>query len=297
MFDTHCHLNFSRFVSKGKSTVDEVINAAQEVGVTHIVIPGTDVDTSQKAIEIAQKYEHIYAAVGIHPHHVYEQVAEIDSASRQPHMTREITPRIGAPRLEPPISALEDLLTHIKVVAVGEIGMDRHEYESTKYENYQVSERFLTAQKELLRMQIQLGLTHNKSIIFHNREAKQDLLPILHELWDEKLRRRAVFHCCEPDPALLQFAKEHGMYIGVDGDITYTPEKQAFMTQVPLEMLVLETDAPFLLPEPLRTEKKFPNKPENIPLIAEAVAKYMGVGIDEVKRVTFENSKKLFNVE
>ncbi len=275
MFDTHCHLNFKAF----KKTLPEVITRAHEFGVTHIVIPGTDVKTSQRAVEIASENENIYAAVGIHPHHVYELL--------NPQTTHSV---------DGDLKEVEDLLANPKVVAVGEIGLDRHVYEATKYESYNIDERFMELQKELFRKQVMLAISHDKSLILHNREAKHDLLPILREIWDSKLEGRAVFHCCEPDEELLEFAKDHKMFIGVDGDITYREDKQTFVKQIPLEMLVLETDSPFLLPEPLRTEKKYPNTAANIPLIAEFIAKIVHMSQDKLGDITAENGKKLFGL-
>lgn len=275
MFDTHCHLNFSRF----KDRVDEVIRQAQKERVNLILIPGTDITTSKKAVEIASQYPEVYAAVGIHPHHTYEFTVHDSSFT-----------------VHTEIKQLEEMLAHPKVVAVGEIGMDRHPYKTTKYENYTVHDDFLTLQKELFRQQLMLATKHQKSVIFHNREAKDDLLPLLHSLWDDTLRGKSVFHCCEPDPEILSFAKEHGMFIGVDGDVTYTPEKQEFIKTVPLDMLVLETDAPFLLPDPLRSEKKFPNEPKNLKLICEYAAGLLGLSPDKLASITTENSKRLFRL-
>ena len=116
-------------------------------------------------------------------------------------------------------------------------------------------------------------------------------MEILREMWDKKLERRTVFHCCEPDETLLEFTKDHKMFIGVDGDITYYEDKQQFIKEIPLDMLVLETDSPFLSPT-----KQFPNEPKNIPLIAEFVAKLKGISVDEVAKVTTENARKLFKI-
>lgn len=274
MFDTHCHLNFKAF----KKNLPEVIDRAKEAGVKYIVIPGTDVKTSKNAVEIAQNHENLYAAVGIHPHHVYKLMTS-DQLST-----------------ENDLKEIEVLLSQPKVVALGEIGIDRHEYENTKYETYSVDERFIELQKELFTKQINLALKHNKSIIFHNREAKADVLKILDDKWNKKLEYRTVFHCCEPDEELLEFAIDHKMFIGVDGDITYYTEKQEFIKKVPLDMLVLETDSPFLLPEPLRSQKKYPNGPQNMPLIAEFIAKLMDISTQELEKQITENAKKLFHL-
>jgi len=299
MFDTHCHLNFKSF----KKNLPEIISNAQTVGVTHIVIPGTDVQSSQSAIEIASKHEGLYAAVGIHPHHVYEfchperlvegsvsQLADRDSSTE---FTLSGIEGLG---MTDQITEIAKLLTEPKVMAVGEIGMDRHVYEKTKYADYSVNEEFITLQKELFVKQVELAIKHKKSLIIHNREAKNDLLPALTKSWDKALEGKTVFHCCEPDEELLAYAKAHKMFIGVDGDITYRKDKQDFIKSVPIEMLVVETDAPFLLPEPLRTEKKYPNNPSNIPLILAYIAGIINIDTEELGEITSENAKRLFDI-
>ncbi len=145
-----------------------------------------------------------------------------------------------------------------------------------------------------MRRQITLALLHNKRLILHNRQAKADLLAVLDSVWDRKLEGRTVLHCCEPDLELLDFAKEHKIYIGVDGDITYDSAKADFIVSVPLNILVLETDSPYLLPEPLRSQKKFPNTPVNLELIAQKVADVQHISVDEVKKITTNNAMALF---
>ncbi|MEK7109807.1 MAG: TatD family hydrolase [Patescibacteria group bacterium] len=283
-FDTHCHLNFEAFNGRIERAIDE----AKKVGVNQIVIPGTDFETSKKAVEIAEKYEGIYAAVGIHPHHVYEIYKK--ARDRKFFDGKQQT----AKNLIPSLSIL---LSSPKVVAIGEVGIDRHIYQKTKYPNYQIEEEFVKLQKIILKEQILLSIKYDKSLVLHNREAKADMFEVLNKIWDKKLEGRSVFHCCEPDPELLEFAKKHRMFIGIDGDITYYKEKQEFIKTVPLEMLVLETDSPFLNPEPHRKkEGGVKNEPKNIPLIAEFVAKLKGISVDEVAEITTENACVLFKV-
>lgn len=274
LIDTHCHLNFSRF----KKNVDEVVDRAQKAGVGQIVIPGTDVPTSQKAVTIASSFKNTYAAVGIHPHHVFEMM------ERNVSDTNNI------------MSEIEKLLRHKRVVAIGEVGMDKHIYKETKYARYMIDDQFITKQADIFRQQIELAIRYKKSLIVHNREAKEDVTGILRELWDPFLEGRTVFHCCEPDDELLTFAKKHKIYLGVDGDITYWKEKLEFIKTVPLDMLVLETDSPFLLPEPLRTKKMFPNEPKNISLIAHTVAQAKGIDPKMVEDQTTKNAKQLFSL-
>ncbi|MFA9288302.1 MAG: TatD family hydrolase [Weeksellaceae bacterium] len=274
MFDTHCHLNFKAF----KKNLPDVITRAREAGVSHILMPGTDVKTSRKAIEIAEAYDNMFVAVGIHPHHVFDLLKRDD-----------IT-------IETELTLIEELVNHPKVVAIGEIGIDRHVYEETKYQEYAVSPEFISLQTELFTRQIQLAKKHKKSLIVHNREAKADVLSILTQEWDLGLEHRSVLHCCEPEKELLDYIKEHKMFIGVDGDLTYSPEKQAFYADVPLELIVVETDSPFLLPEPLKSQRLYPNEPKNIPLVIAKLAEVQGRTSEEVAATTFQNAKRLFNL-
>jgi len=275
MFDTHCHLNFKRFQGQEK----EIIEQARSVGINGIIVPGTDVKSSFKALELAKLYSGVYAAVGIHPHHAQEIYLKSDN-----------------PNTINPLKEIETLLEHEKVVAIGEVGLDRHVYKNTKYKNYEVTNDFIKSQRELLISQIHLALEYKKSIIFHNWEAKNDLIPLLHAHWDTLLEYRAVFHCCEPDEELLQFAKTHHIFIGVDGDVTYDIKKKEFIKHIPLDMLVLETDSPYLLPEPLRSQKKYPNTPSNITLIAEYIADELHISKAEIAEITTQNARKLFNL-
>jgi len=282
MFDTHCHLNFKRF----KKNLDDVISRAKESGITEIVIPGTDVKSSKKAVEIAGQYNWMYAAVGIHPHHAFKIMKH-----------EVINNKLETQNMQHILGEIETLLSDPKVVAVGEIGMDKHVYENTKYEEYSVDERFLDIQKELFRKQIELAIQHRKSLIIHNREATDELIEILNTHWSSKLERRSVLHCCEADIRLLEIAKAHHMFIGVDGDVTYDTAKQDFIKEVPIEMLVIETDSPFLLPEPLRSERKYPNEPAHIHYIVEQVARIKGVSREEIIERTCENGKMLFTLD
>ncbi len=275
--DTHCHLNFKRF----KNTLDEVVASTNGKGVGICIVPGTDILLSQKAVEIASKYEGIYAAVGIHPHHTIEKLKIKNQNSNT---------------LEMEIQELEKLIIHPKVVAVGEIGLDKHIYEDTKYPNYQISDEFMDAQKKYFLAQLHLAQKYKKALIIHNREMKKDLMEILDTKWTEEMRYRTVFHCCEPDDELLGYAIAHNIYIGVDGDVTYGGEKAEFIKKIPLESLVLETDSPFLLPEPLKTQKLYPNTPANIPLIAQYIAEKKGVSLEEIAEATTQNARRLFNV-
>jgi TatD DNase family protein len=273
LIDTHCHLNFKAF----DENLDEVISRAKEVEVESIVVPGTDIETSEKAIKITQKYDGIYAAVGIHPHHVFKIYQSSIPFSCKQNNEKSLLEKVSS------------LLKQKKVVAVGEVGIDRHIYQKTKYKDYQVNEEFIKLQKEFFLEQAKLAYENKKTLIIHNREAKKDLLDIL-TANSYLLSGNLVFHCCQPDDELLEFAKKNHIFIGVDGDVLYWRKKQEFVKKIPLELLVLETDAPFLSPT-----RQFPNEPKNLLMTAEFIAKLKQVSVEKIKETTTKNAQKLLS--
>lgn len=281
MIDTHCHLNFKAF----NNQANEIILRAKEVGVDHFVVPGTDIETSKKAVELAEKQQEIYAAVGIHPHHIYQ------------YQKLNIKDQNYILNIKKDLQRIEDLLKYEKVVAVGEVGIDKYFYRDTKYSKYVINPDFVELQKTAFIEQIKLAIKYKKSLIIHNREAVGETLQIMGDSSIlNPLAGHIVLHCCEANQDLLDFALAHQIYIGVDGDVTYRKSKQEFIKRVPLELLVLETDSPFLLPEPLRSEKKYPNEPKNTLLIAGKIAEIKNTTVQYVGNITTNNAKKLFSL-
>ena len=271
LIDTHCHLNFKVF--RGREEV--MINRAQAVGVKLFIVPGADPKTSQQAVMLAQKYPSVYAAVGVHPHH----------AVQHPGGVSEL------------LDNLKTLILKPKVVAVGEIGIDLYQYEQTKYLDYKITPEFVKAQEQLFVTQIKLALEFNKTLILHNRQAVEVLLPLLENNWDQKLKNRTVFHCCEADERLLDFAIKHHIYIGVDGDLSWSKKKQRFIKQVPLEKLVLETDSPYLTPLSARKEgEPNLNEPKNVILICDLLAAFKEINSNNVATQTTNNAVSLFGL-
>lgn len=283
LIDTHCHLNFKAF----KNREEVVIKRAKEVNVGALIVPGTDEKTSIQAVSLAKKYPSVYAAVGIHPHHTSVQT-HIGNASEG-------------------IISLKKILLNKRIVAIGEVGLDLYQYEQTKYSNYKVTPQFIKAQQELFVRQINLSLEFNKALILHNRQAVELILPILAKNWDKKLENRTVFHCCEADERLLDFAIKHHVYIGVDGDLSWSRKKQRFIDKIPLNHLVLETDSPYLKPKLNNNwpkETKYPNtlikeeynEPKNIAIICNLVAFFKKKSVQEVEKQTTTNAQQLFNL-
>jgi len=262
LIDTHCHLNFKAF--KGKA--DPVIERARKAGVKKVIVPGARLDTSKKAVELARKYKEIYAAVGIHPIHARRV------KNQMPNLKNK----------------LKKLAENKKVVAIGECGLDYFRIENSKL-------KIKKKQKLLFKMQIELAQELDLPLIIHNRNAGDDLISILKPYAIcHKPRLRAVFHCFSGNFTLLAWALEHNFYIGIDGNITYSKHVKKVVKRTPLERLLIETDSPYLMPEPLRSTKKFPNEPKNVKIVAEKIAEIKGDSFLRIAKQTTENAEELF---
>lgn len=299
LVDTHAHLNFKVF----KNRVDEVLSRAQLAGVEGCLVVGAHLKNSKLAVKLAQTHDGVWASVGIHPHHVLEYLLK---AQTQVKMTGESLPELLDLVLDQVGDEFEELVTQAKVVAIGEAGLDLFEYQQIKYADKVDQELYLVWQKAFLRRQLVVAAAHNKAVILHNRQSIDDLLKFFADHPELIFPQKMVLHCCEPDWRLLQFAKDHQLFIGVDGDVTYDQVKQDFIKQVPLEMLVLETDCPFMTPEPDRSmfkQKKDQLKyservcePRHIAAVAEFIAKLKNIAASEVVRATTANATQLFSL-
>lgn len=257
LFDTHCHLYSKRLASQ----LDNIINSNSIV--KYFVIPGINLTTSLKAIEIAQNYKNVFVAVGLHPQDINAN-------------------------WESELIELKKLINYPQVIAVGEVGLDN----SDSLNSYQS----LTLQQQVLSLQIKIATNSQKSLILHSRDTSKELTYTLDQNWNSNLCYRTVLHCCEPDFNLLNFALKKQIFIGVDGDVTYYLEKQQFIKSVPIDMLVIETDAPYLLPEPLKSQKLYPNKPENLIYTITKIAEIYNIEIESISKITTHNALKLFNL-
>lgn len=280
MIDVHCHLNFHAF----EKDFDEVIKRAREKGVTNIINVGTKIDSSQKAVELAQKYKDLYAIVGIHPHH-----ADKKDLSEETKGTKEIKETD-----EDWIKELERLAKQPKVVAIGEIGLDYFSYKSNGIVDPKL-------QKQLFEMQIDLAHRVNLPLQIHGRHAGKDIIEILKS--NKNILKRdypGMFHCFAGDMNILKEALSLGFCIGFDGNITYpglAPLETVSLTELakatPLDRIVTETDSPFLSPIPHRGSR---NEPSHVILVGEYLAKIKGMSFEEMDRETTDNAKRLFNI-
>jgi TatD DNase family protein len=258
--DTHCHLYFDLFIEDR----EEVITRAWEKGVKKILLPGIDLTTSHQAVEFADQHANLFTAVGVHPN---------DGASWNEHTLNE----------------LSELCRHPKVVAIGEIGLDYYRQHTTP-----------ELQQEILHAQLELAGQSGKPVILHNRQSTDDLIQILSE-WVSDLNsahhpmadRPGVVHSFQGDLAEANRLIEMKFLLGISGPITYKNSKslQNVIREIPLEYLLLETDAPFLSPHPHRGER---NEPAYIPLIGEMLAKIKEKPLAEIAEQTENNAKTLF---
>lgn len=285
MFDTHTHLQFKAFQGK----TNEVITSAKNAGVKKMVIVGTDLETSKNAVTLAQKHDGLYASVGLHPHHVFAYCHPGFNLGSSNSSLREAC--------DEAILNLESLISNPKVIAIGETGLDRHIYQKTHYQDYEISEEFMNLQKQFFIAQIKLAAKHKKSLIIHNRKATDELLEILTQNWNPYLEGHSVFHCVEPDKKILDFALRHKVFIGIDGDITYDKDKQKFIKMVPLENLVLETDSPYFLPKTKELKAALLNEPKNLAIIAEQIALLKQVTLEKLVDTTTTNSYLLYRLK
>jgi len=260
--DTHCHLNFKVFSQDWR----QVANQAVSAGVEKMIVVGADMESSIKAVKLAEKHPNLWAAIGIHPHHVQSNID---------------------------LEKLEKLAKSKKVAAIGECGLDYHVYEKSRYENLEITPKIKIAQKRLFGQQIQLAKKMNLPIIIHNREAGEDTLDVLrHFSTDDGYYPLGVFHCISGGKKLLKKILEAGFFIGVDGNIVYSQEVQIMAAESPLEKIVLETDAPYLSAD--RSGDR--NTPETVKIVAQYLAKLKNIPIKKVEQQTALNAHQLFKL-
>ncbi|WP_106495619.1 TatD family hydrolase [Lentibacillus sp. Marseille-P4043] len=253
LFDTHVHLNAEQFTEDR----DEVIKRAYETGVKYMVVVGFDRETIPLAIEIAEQHQNIYAAVGWHP------VDAIDMTDEE-------------------LNWIEELSSHPKVVAIGEMGLDYHWDKSPK-----------DVQKDVFRKQIRLAKKVNMPIIIHNREATEDIIEILQE--EDAKQIGGIMHCYNDSVDYVQTCLDMNFYISLGGTVTFknAPLPKEVAINVPLDRLLIETDAPFLAPHPNRGKR---NEPAYVKLVAEKVAELREMDVEEIGKITTENALSFFKI-
>jgi len=252
LVDSHCHIPLL-----GKEMeISEVISSAKALGVEHMLCVSVDLETYPEILRLAEKYERIYASVGVHP-----------NSSMQEEVSRE---------------TLVELASNDHVIAIGETGLD-----------YFRSEGDLEWQRERFRTHIRAAKSVNKPLIIHNRNVGEDITKILKEEGAEEVG--GVMHCFVENWETAQEAMEMNFYISFSGIVTFknAKEVQEVAKQVPLERMLVETDSPYLTPVPYRGK---PNQPGYTRYVAEFIAKLKGISFEQVAEQTSANFFSLFNI-
>ena len=257
IFDTHCHVYDEKYVEGAI----EVIKKSIQEGVGLFMIPGDNIINSKKAIELASLFPEVYCAIGVHP-------SDVESLD-----------------IEEVISQLKELYkTSNKIKAIGEIGLDKY---------WVKDEEIITKQKEFFIRQIELANELKLPIIIHDREAHEDTLKILKE---HPPLYGGVMHCFSGSVEYLKEILSLGLYIGLDGPVTYKnaiiPKEVAKV--VPLDRLLVETDSPYLTPVPYRGKINYPHYVKNV---IEEICRIRSINSREIENVTCENGKKLFGIK
>jgi len=255
LFDSHAHLNDERF----DEDRDELINSLKEKSVDLVVNPGADIETSKSAVELSKKYDFIYAAVGVHPH----DVSDLDDTA---------------------IDTLRNLaIENNKVVSIGEIGLDYY---------YDYSPR--DSQKEWFKKQILLANELKLPIIIHDRDAHADTFDIIKEYKSDEIG--CVLHCYSGSVELAREYIKLGCYISIPGTVTFKNSRKVreVAREIPLDRLFIETDSPYMAPEPHRGKR---NDPSLVAFVADKIAQEKGISYEEVCDKTKENAKKFFKIK
>ena len=257
LFDSHSHLNDEKF----DEDREEQIKKIRESGVSNFITAGYSVESSKKALEIAKKYDFIYTTAGVSPNDI-------------PQTEEELWKQLAD--IEKIVEKNKE-----KICAIGEIGLDYYWNTDNK-----------ELQKKAFIEQIKIANKYNLPIVIHTREAVMDTLQILKE---NKVTKTGVFHCCPQNRELIKEGLKLGFYISFAGPITFKNSKNAeeMINLVPNDRILIETDSPYLAPEPVRGTR---NTPANVKYIAQKIADVKGLTLEEVEKITFENTKNILYI-
>ena len=252
LFDSHCHLDDEKFDEDRAETIARL----REGGVEKCVCVGSDLPSSRRCVALAEQYDFIYAAAGVHPHEAKDAPPDY-------------------------IDQLKGMLSHPWVVALGEIGLDYY---------YDLSPR--DVQKRVLQEQLDLACDADMPVIFHIRDAHGDMFDILRS---RSRLPAGVIHCCSASAEMVREYLKMGFYISFAGPITFKNAAGPVSASqaVPLNRLLIETDSPYLAPVPLRGRR---NEPANVRYVLEKQAEIHGVPADELAEITFRNACALYRI-
>lgn len=253
LIDTHTHIDMDNF----KDRFDEILKTADEYGVKKVVIPGVEPEGFSRIVELCEKYDNVYGAVGVHP----EEVGAFDE---------------GAQNL------MREYLKHPKIIAVGEVGLD-----------YYWDKSQIERQKEIFERQILIAKDAKKPVLVHDREAHLDTFEILKKT--NAKETGVVMHCFSGSPEFALECVKEGFYIALGGVVTFKNAKKVkeVAKVVPLEKLLLETDAPYMTPVPYRGKE---NQPAYVKFVAQEIAALRNISFEEVANATTANAKRLLGI-
>lgn len=254
LFDTHAHLDDRKY----DADREQMLERAQEAGVERIVNVGYDLPSSRRSLALAEKYDFIYSAVGIHPH----DAATVDQETW---------------------AQVQQLAVHPKVVALGEMGLDYYR---------DLSPRPL--QKEVFAVQMELAKQINKPVIIHDRDAHGDILELVQASRVGE-KTGGVFHCFSGSWEMAKICLDLGFYISIAGPVTFHNARKLteVATKVPLDRLLVETDAPYLTPEPYRGKR---NESAYVAWVLRKIAELRKMEAEELAQYTFDNACRLFRI-
>jgi TatD DNase family protein len=275
LIDTHCHLEMEAF----DPDRDEVIQRARDAGVEAMLTIGSDLKGNIGGLELSGRYDFIYSAVGLHPHDASEFTYEISEQIKTWATKYRVRDTEGGMRdcnaFTPGNSSSPP-----RIVAIGEIGLDYHYDRSTR-----------EVQREVFMKQLMLAKEIDLPAVIHSREAGKDTLDII----SESGLNKGVFHCFSGDMAMAKEVVAAGFYVSIAGPVTFKNASglREIVKAVPDEYLLIETDAPYLTPEPFRGKR---NEPSYITHTAKAVSELRGISIEDLSRITTLNAKRLFKI-
>lgn len=256
LFDSHAHYDDEKF----NEDRDFIINEIYKSGVTKFVSAGYSLESSKIGIELAKKYDFIYTTSGISPNDIPATNDELESQ----------------------LLEIEKIAkSNTKVVAIGEIGLDYYWNKDQK-----------ELQKYAFKKQIEIANNLNLPIVIHTRDAIMDTLEILKE---NPVKNKGIFHCCPQNRELIKEGLKLGFYISFAGPITFKSSKNAdeMINLVPNDRILIETDSPYLAPEPVRGTR---NTPINVKYVAQKIADAKWMTLEEIADITYENARKIFKI-
>ena len=260
-FDSHCHLDDERFDEDREKLIPKI----KEADITKFISAGYSVEGSIKGVALSKVYDYIYTTCGISPNDI-------------PQTEEELWKDIEKIR-----DLVKDNIKDKKIVAIGEIGLDYYWEKDLQRREWQ---------RQAFIKQIEMANTFNLPIVIHTREAVMDTLEILK---DNAVEKKGIFHCCPLNRELVKEALKLGFYISFAGPVTFRNSKNAneIIEMVPNDKMLIETDSPYLAPEPIRGTR---NDPRNVKYIAQKIADVKGKTIEEIAKITYANAEKIFNI-